>query len=348
MSACIGASAAGGRAYTATASQGLLFMAEALPNASGLRLPDRDDRGQPCARRAHQHLERPLRRDVAARRRLDPAVRRQSNQEAVDLHVQAFALAERLSVPVMVCMDGFVLTHAMEAIDVPEQEQVDALLPPFRPLQCSTPTPRSRSARWWGPRPSPRSSTSRRTASSGPSTPSATSRGRVPRGRRARLRRSGVVVPARGRRRGRRRARLGARRRGRRGRRPPRRGHPGRHPRRHLLPALAARRGARGARGRLAGRRRSTGPSPSAPAASSARTCGWRSPASRPGCTTWSSGSVADRSPGRACAGSSTTCSRDGSPTACSPSPTSTSTWSRRELAREYGETTATMQLEGR
>jgi pyruvate ferredoxin oxidoreductase alpha subunit len=57
-----------------------------------------------------------------------------SNQEAVDLHVQAFAVAEALHVPVMVNMDGFVLTHAMEAIDVPDQEQVDALVPPFSPV----------------------------------------------------------------------------------------------------------------------------------------------------------------------------------------------------------------------
>jgi pyruvate ferredoxin oxidoreductase alpha subunit len=58
-----------------------------------------------------------------------------SNQEAVDLHVQAFRLAERLSLPVMVCMDGFVLTHAVEQVDVPEQDEVDAFLPPFTPRQ---------------------------------------------------------------------------------------------------------------------------------------------------------------------------------------------------------------------
>jgi len=63
----------------------------------------------------------------------------ESNQAAVDLHVQAFALAEQLSVPVMVCVDGFVLTHAMEAIDVPEQELVDAVLPPLQPAQCLDP-----------------------------------------------------------------------------------------------------------------------------------------------------------------------------------------------------------------
>jgi pyruvate ferredoxin oxidoreductase alpha subunit len=63
----------------------------------------------------------------------------ESNQEATDLHVQAFRLAEELSLPVMVNMDGFVLTHATERIDVPTQEQVDAFLPPFEPRQVLDP-----------------------------------------------------------------------------------------------------------------------------------------------------------------------------------------------------------------
>jgi pyruvate ferredoxin oxidoreductase alpha subunit len=133
MSACIGASATGGRAYTATASQGLLFMAEALPNASGLRLPI----VMTVANRAlgapiniwNDHSDAMSQRDAGWIQLFAS-----SNQEAVDLHVQAFAIAESLHVPVMVNMDGFVLTHAMEAIDVPDQAQVDAFLPPFRPL----------------------------------------------------------------------------------------------------------------------------------------------------------------------------------------------------------------------
>jgi pyruvate ferredoxin oxidoreductase alpha subunit len=138
MSACIGASAAGGRAYTATSSQGLLFMAEALPNASGLGLPI----VMTVANRAlgapiniwNDHSDALSQRDAGWLQLFAS-----SNQEAVDLHVQAFALAERLSLPVMVNMDGFVLTHAMEEIDVPEQEAVDAFLPPFRPQQWLDP-----------------------------------------------------------------------------------------------------------------------------------------------------------------------------------------------------------------
>ena len=61
MSVAIGSSAAGARTYTATASQGLLFMAEAVYNAVGPGPADRDDGGQPRHRRADQHLERPHR-----------------------------------------------------------------------------------------------------------------------------------------------------------------------------------------------------------------------------------------------------------------------------------------------
>jgi pyruvate ferredoxin oxidoreductase alpha subunit len=63
----------------------------------------------------------------------------EDNQDAVDLHVQAFRLAEELSVPVMVCMDGFVLTHAFEPVDVPTAEAVDGWLPEFRPRQVLDP-----------------------------------------------------------------------------------------------------------------------------------------------------------------------------------------------------------------
>jgi pyruvate ferredoxin oxidoreductase alpha subunit len=63
----------------------------------------------------------------------------ETNQEALDLHIQAFRLAEELSLPVMVCMDGFILTHAYERVDMPTQQQVDAYLPPFEPRQILDP-----------------------------------------------------------------------------------------------------------------------------------------------------------------------------------------------------------------
>jgi pyruvate ferredoxin oxidoreductase alpha subunit len=138
MSVAIGASAAGARAYTATASQGLLFMAEALFNASGLGLPI----VMTVANRAigapiniwNDHTDSMSQRDCGWIQLFA-----ETNQEALDLHIQAFRLAEELSLPVMVCMDGFILTHAYERIDMPTQQQVDAYLPPFEPRQVLDP-----------------------------------------------------------------------------------------------------------------------------------------------------------------------------------------------------------------
>ena len=138
MSVAIGASAAGARAYTATASQGLLFMAEALFNASGLGLPI----VMTVANRAigapiniwNDHTDAMSQRDCGWIQLFA-----ENNQEALDLHIQAFRLAEELSLPVMVCMDGFILTHAYERVDVPSQEQVAAYLPPFTPRQVLDP-----------------------------------------------------------------------------------------------------------------------------------------------------------------------------------------------------------------
>jgi len=138
MSVAIGASAAGARAYTATASQGLLYMAEAVYNASGLGLPI----VMTVANRAigapiniwNDHSDSMSQRDSGWIQ-----LYAETNQEAADLHVQAFRIAEELSLPVMVCMDGFILTHAYEQVDVPEQAQVDAFLPPYIPRQVLDP-----------------------------------------------------------------------------------------------------------------------------------------------------------------------------------------------------------------
>ena len=138
MSVAIRASATGARAYTATASQGLLFMAEAVYNAAGIGLPI----VMTVANRAvgapiniwNDHSDAMALRD-SGWIQLYAA----DNQHAVDLHPLAFRLAEHLSLPVMVCVDGFVLTHAVERIDVPEQQHVDEFLPPFRPRQMLDP-----------------------------------------------------------------------------------------------------------------------------------------------------------------------------------------------------------------
>ncbi|MEJ1157613.1 transketolase C-terminal domain-containing protein [Prosthecomicrobium sp. N25] len=138
LSVAIGASAAGARAYTATASQGLLFMAEAVYNASGLGLPIVMTLGNRAIGAPiniwNDHSDAMSMRDAGWLQLFA-----ETNQEAVDLHIQAFKLGEELSMPVMVCVDGFILTHAVERIDVPDQETVDAFLPPYDPVQVLDP-----------------------------------------------------------------------------------------------------------------------------------------------------------------------------------------------------------------
>ncbi len=138
LSVAIGSSAAGARTYTATASQGLLFMAEAVYNASGLGLPIVMTIGNRAIGAPiniwNDHSNSMSMRDAGWLQLFA-----ETNQESVDLHIQAFKLAEELSMPVMVCIDGFILTHAMERIDIPDQAQVDAFLPPYDPVQVVDP-----------------------------------------------------------------------------------------------------------------------------------------------------------------------------------------------------------------
>jgi len=138
LSVGIGSSAAGARTYTATASQGILFMAEAVYNASGLGLPIVMTVG-------NRSIGAPINiwNDQTDSMSMRDAgwiqLFVEDNQQAVDIHIQAFRIAEALSIPVMVCMDGFILTHAIEGIDVPDQKQVDKFLPPFVPRQILDP-----------------------------------------------------------------------------------------------------------------------------------------------------------------------------------------------------------------
>ncbi|MFQ5405694.1 MAG: pyruvate ferredoxin oxidoreductase [Candidatus Micrarchaeia archaeon] len=132
MSACIGASAAGARAFTATSSQGLALMHEALHNASGMRLPI-------VMAVANRALSAPMNiwcdwQDSVSQR--DTGWMQfycKNNQEVVDTMIQSFRLAEKVQFPIMVCMDGFYLTHEISPIDLPVQEEVDGFLPAFKP-----------------------------------------------------------------------------------------------------------------------------------------------------------------------------------------------------------------------
>src|SRR5579885_2337452 len=138
LSVAIGASAAGARSYTATSSQGLLFMAEAVYNAAGLGLPIVMTLG-------NRAIGAPINiwNDHSDAMSMCDAgwiqLFAETNQEAVDLHIQSFRLAEELSIPVMVCVDGFILTHAYERISIPSQAEVDHFLPPFEPAQILDP-----------------------------------------------------------------------------------------------------------------------------------------------------------------------------------------------------------------
>jgi pyruvate ferredoxin oxidoreductase alpha subunit len=138
LSVAIGSSAAGARTYTATASQGLLFMAEAVYNASGLGLPIVMTIGNRAIGAPiniwNDHSDSMSMRDAGWIQLFA-----ETNQEAADLHIQAFRLAEELSCPVMVCMDGFILTHAYDRIDLATQEQVDSWLPRYEPRQVLDP-----------------------------------------------------------------------------------------------------------------------------------------------------------------------------------------------------------------
>ena len=138
LSVAIGASAAGVRTYTATSSQGLLYMAEAVYNAAGLGLPIVMTIGNRAIGAPiniwNDHSDSMALRDAGWIQ-----LYAETNQEALDLHIQAFRLAEELSCPVMVCMDGFILTHAYDRVDIPSQEAVDAFLPSYEPRQILDP-----------------------------------------------------------------------------------------------------------------------------------------------------------------------------------------------------------------
>ncbi len=131
MMTAMGASAMGARAFTATSSQGLLYMAECLPYVAGGRFPI-------VMMNANRATALPWsiygdHRDSVSQ--LDSGwiqIYTENAQESLDMMLQAYALAEHedVRVPVMVNLDGFVLTHTYEPVDIPDQEQADAFLAP--------------------------------------------------------------------------------------------------------------------------------------------------------------------------------------------------------------------------
>ena len=134
MSACIGASASGARVCTASASQGIALMHEMLFIASGMRLPIVMAVGN-RALSAPINIWADHQDTIASRDSGWMQFYSEKNQEGLDLMIMAFRIAEdeRVLLPAMVGIDAFVLTHTIEGVDVPAQEDVDDFLPKYEP-----------------------------------------------------------------------------------------------------------------------------------------------------------------------------------------------------------------------
>jgi pyruvate ferredoxin oxidoreductase alpha subunit len=134
MSTCIGMSATGARTYTATSSQGLALMNEILFIASALRLPI-------VMTVANRALSGPLsiwndHGDIMAARDIGwIQIFVENGQESFDHSVMAFKIAEnhKVLLPTIINLDGFILSHVVEALEFPDQELVDKFLPPYHP-----------------------------------------------------------------------------------------------------------------------------------------------------------------------------------------------------------------------
>jgi pyruvate ferredoxin oxidoreductase alpha subunit len=134
MSAAAAAEAAGARVFTATSSQGLAFMHEMVYFTAPMRLPvvmvnaNRTLGGPPGIWCEYND-------SMGARDSGWLQVYVEDNQEALDMIIQAYRIAEdkRVLLPVMPCLDGFILTHTVEPVDIPEQQDVDSFLPQYEP-----------------------------------------------------------------------------------------------------------------------------------------------------------------------------------------------------------------------
>ncbi|MDI9619171.1 pyruvate synthase subunit PorA [Methanothermobacter sp.] len=134
MSACVGASGAGVRVFTATSSQGLALMHEIVYAAAGLRNPI-------VMANANRALSAPLsiwndhQDSIAERDSGWMQIYAESGQEALDSVLLSYRVSEDRDVllPSMVCLDGFILTHTVEPVDIPSQDEVDTFLPEFQP-----------------------------------------------------------------------------------------------------------------------------------------------------------------------------------------------------------------------
>jgi pyruvate ferredoxin oxidoreductase alpha subunit len=132
LAVCIAASSAGARSFTATSANGLLYMHEQVQWAAGARLPI-----VMCvvnrAVGAPWNVWNDQQDSISQRDTGWIQIYCSDHQQIIDSVIKAYWLAEKVSIPIMVCYDGYILSHTYMPFDVPDQEQVDAFLPPFQP-----------------------------------------------------------------------------------------------------------------------------------------------------------------------------------------------------------------------
>lgn len=132
LAVCTSASMVGARTFTATSAHGLAYMHEMLHWAAGARLPV----VLACVNRAigaPWNILNDQQDSISQRDTGWIQIYARNNQEILDTLIQAFKIAETVYVPVMVCYDGFVLSHTEMPVDIPLQDDVDKFLPPYRP-----------------------------------------------------------------------------------------------------------------------------------------------------------------------------------------------------------------------
>ena len=141
MAVMVGAALIGKRVFTATSSHGLVLMHEVLHWAAGSRLPI-------VMINANRALGPPWNINIEQTDSMSQRdtgwlqVYCSTNQEVLDMVIQAFAIAEEVNLPIMICMDGFLLTHTVEPVLIPTQKEVDKFLPPYKPaFKISTANP---------------------------------------------------------------------------------------------------------------------------------------------------------------------------------------------------------------
>ncbi len=138
LTVCISASTVGARVFTSPSSQGLLYMHEQLHWAAGSRLPI----VMCCVNRgvgAPWTIFNDQQDSIAQRDTGWIQIYCRDNQEIIDSVIQGYRIAEQVYIPVMVCYDGFVMSHTMMPVDIPDAELVAEFLPPYKPHTILSP-----------------------------------------------------------------------------------------------------------------------------------------------------------------------------------------------------------------